>query len=102
MTARTMLAACVAVAAGVAIAFVDSRQGHDATAITIGLLVVAAGAAAIMAGRWPVLWGALVGIWVPLMELPQGGSTGSLAALAFAVAGALAASMLARRDVMSA
>jgi len=92
-TGRRGLGALFAVVAGVAIAWVDSRPGFDATAITVLALVIAAAVGVVIAGARGVgpalLIGVLVGAWIPLLEL--GGSPGaaSLAALGFAVTGAL-------------
>jgi hypothetical protein len=74
--------------AGGAIAFLDSRPGWDDTGITVGLLLLAAGAAAFASGRRPWLWAVLVGAWTPGVEMATGGSVASLAALAFASLGA--------------
>jgi hypothetical protein len=86
----------VAVMAGVAIGYVDSRPGWDDTGITAGLLIVAAGAVAAVSGRRPWLWAILVGAWTPLIEIPTGGSPASFAALLFAAVGALAGWLVGR------
>ena len=86
---RDRLLTGVAVVAGLAIAYVDSRPGWDDTGITAGLLILAAGTAAVVSGRRPWLWAILVGAWTPLIEIATGGSPASLAALIFATAGAL-------------
>jgi hypothetical protein len=96
MQTREAVLIVAAAAAGAAIGFVDSRPGWDDTAITAGLLVLAAGTAAMVAGRRPWLWALLVGGWTPLLELPAGKSSASLAALGFAAVGALAGWFVAR------
>jgi hypothetical protein len=80
----------VAVVAGLAIGYIDSRPGWDDTGITVGLLIAAAGAAAAVSGRRPWLWALLVGGGTPLIEILTGGSLASLAALVFAAVGSLA------------
>jgi len=83
----------VAVGSGIAIAWMDSRPGFDATGVTVVALVVAAGVAVVIARArslpFAALLGGLVGIWVPILEL--GGSAGGapLAAPLFSIVGAL-------------
>jgi hypothetical protein len=72
----------------VAIAYLDSRPGYDDTGVTAVALIALAAVAAAIAGTRPWLWAILVGVWTPVLEIPAGGSTGSLLALAFAGAGA--------------
>jgi hypothetical protein len=90
----------MAVGSGIAIAWMDSRPGFDATGVTVVSLVVAAGLAVVIASARSLpfagLLGVLVGIWVPILEL--GGSAGGapLAALVFSVAGALGGAAAAR------
>ena len=86
----------LAVVGGLAIGFVDSRPGWDDTGITAGLLILAAGAAAIVSGRRPWLWALLLGAGTPLLEIPTGGSLASLAALVLAAVGALAGWLVSR------
>jgi hypothetical protein len=88
MRSRELPLIVVAAGIGAAIAFVDSRPGWDDTGITVGLLVVAAGAVAAVSGRRPWVWALLVGAWTPAVEIATGGSAASLAALGFAAAGA--------------
>jgi hypothetical protein len=87
---RTRQVALIVVAGitGAAIAFVDSRPGWDDTGVTVGLLVLAAGGAALASGRRPWLWALLVGAWTPALEIATGGSVASLVALVFASVGA--------------
>jgi hypothetical protein len=87
---REVVLGIVALAAGLAIAVLDSRPGWDDTGITAVLLAVAAGLVAAASGRRPWLWAILVGIWVPVVEIPATGGTGPILALAFAGIGALA------------
>jgi hypothetical protein len=85
---RTILASALAVLAGTAVAFMDSRPGFDDTGVTAVALFGAAALTAAIGGRRPLLFALLVGVWTPLVEIPAGGSTGSLLALVFAAAGA--------------
>lgn len=88
---REALLVPLACGAGLAIGYLNSRPGWDATGITAGLLILAAGVITALAGRRPWLWPILVGIWTPLLEMGGGGAAAasSLAALAFAALGGL-------------
>ncbi|MDQ2933503.1 MAG: hypothetical protein M3R49_00725 [Chloroflexota bacterium] len=86
---REPLLAVVAVALGVAIAWVDSRPSWDDTAITAISLLGAAAIIAAVSGRRPLVWAVLVGAWTPMLEIPASGDPASLLALGFAVAGSL-------------
>ncbi|HEX5240056.1 MAG TPA: hypothetical protein VFW20_03575 [Candidatus Limnocylindrales bacterium] len=77
-----------AVAAGLVIAWLDSRPSWDDTGITVGLLFVASAAAAFVAGRRPWLWALLVGGPLPLIEIAMDGTLASLIALTFGAVGA--------------
>ncbi len=81
-------AAAVAVIGGLLIAYLDSRPGFDDTGVTAVLVITVAAVAAAIGGTRPWLWAILVGGWTPLVEIAEGGSTGSLLALVFAGAGA--------------
>ena len=85
-----------ATAIGLAIGYVDSQPTWDDTGITLSLLLLTSAMAAGLSGRRPLLWGLLIGVWIPLFEL--GGATGpaSLTGLAVAVVGALAGWALVR------
>jgi hypothetical protein len=85
---RDVIAAALAVVAGLGIAWLDTGPGWDDTGITAGLLVLTAGLAAGVSGRRPWLWALLVGLPTPLVELAGGGDVASLAAIALAAAGA--------------
>ncbi len=79
---------------GLAIGWVDSRPGYDATGLTaVALLVAGAAFALLTPARW-WLAGLLVGVWVPLLER----SAAPLAAVAFALAGASAGRLLHDRE----
>jgi hypothetical protein len=88
MAVRTTVLVVVALAAGIAIALVDSSPGWDSTGITAGLLVIAAAVTAGIARRRPWLWALLVGLPTPILEIARFGNSGSLLALAFAAVGA--------------
>jgi hypothetical protein len=93
---RELVALGLAMGSGLAIAVLDSRPGWDDTAITAALLLLASFVSAALSGRRPWLWALLVGAWVPLVEIPGSGQSGSLGALLFAAIGALAGYGLAR------
>ncbi|MEO8470313.1 MAG: hypothetical protein ABI573_11690 [Chloroflexota bacterium] len=85
---RDVLAAVVAVAFGLAIAWIDSRPGFDATGITAGALFVAGGVATFLSRRRPWLWALAAGIWVPMFEIHDASMPAPLAALLLAGVGA--------------
>jgi hypothetical protein len=87
---REPFLAVLAVAAGSAIAVVDSRPGWDDTGVSVVLLAFASFGIAAAAGRRPWLWALLVGAWTPLLEIPAQGGSGPLAALVVATLGAYA------------
>ena len=99
-SARRWLGAAFAVAAGIAIAWFDARPGFDAVGITVVALVLAAAVAVLIAGartvRLTVQLGLLVGVWVPILELPGSAGAASLAAVGFALAGAAASALVVR------
>jgi hypothetical protein len=92
---RPVVGTLFAAGAGLAIAVVDSRPGFDAVGLTVVALIAAAAIAVVLAGArrlTPAAFlGLIVGIWVPLLELPGSAGPASLAAVAFAIAGALGA-----------
>lgn len=87
---RELGAAAVAVGLGLVIAYMDSRPGFDATAITVGSLAGTAAVAAYLSRRRPWLWALATGIWVPLFEIRDASMLAPLVALVFAGAGAIA------------
>jgi hypothetical protein len=88
----------LAAAAGLVIAWVDSRPGWDDAGITAGMIFLAAALfGALRSSRAPV-WALAVGIWVPLFGIVLHRNFGSLLALAVAFIGAYAG-VLTRRFV---
>ena len=85
---RDLIAAVVAIGLGLAIAWMDSRPGFDATAITAGSLLVTGGIAAFISRRRPWLWALAAGAWVPVFEIRDAAMLAPLAALVFAGVGA--------------
>jgi hypothetical protein len=85
---RLVAGIAIAVVAGIAIGYMDSRPGWDDTGITAISLVLAGGIAASVAGRLPWMMAIATGMWVPLLELNSLASGGPLAALVFAAIGA--------------
>jgi len=85
---REIVLAAAAVAAGLAIALLDSRPGWDDAGITAVLLFATAFSVAAVARRRPWLWALLVGGWTPLLEVTTMGAAGSLIALVIAALGA--------------
>jgi hypothetical protein len=85
-----VLSLVVAVVAGIAIAYVDSRPGWDSNGITAGLLAIAALIAVLVEGSGRAVRVAaiavLVGIWIPIFEIAAPGS--KLLAFVFSAVGA--------------
>jgi len=93
MTAlRALVAAIVAIVAGLLIAVLDSQPGFDDTGVTAVGLAIAAFAAVMIDGSGRPLRVAMlavmVGIWIPLAEIALPGAFAPLLALVFAAAGA--------------
>jgi len=86
-TIRELTIAAVAVVAGLAIAWVDSRPTWDDTGVTAGALLLAAAFAAGAGLRW---WGAALLVAAPILlaELRSAGA-GVSVSLAFTAAGSL-------------
>lgn len=78
----------LAIAAGAAIAWIDTSPGWDDAGVTAGLLVLAAFLVGVVDGRRPWLWTLLVGAPVPIFEIATTGSTASIVGLFFAAIGA--------------
>jgi hypothetical protein len=98
-----MLLVC-AVAAGLAIAWVDSRPTWDDAGVTAFSMVIAAAILALISPGRPWLWALGVGIWIPLHTLVRTASPGAVAMfvlLIFPFAGAYAG-MAARRMLATA
>ena len=89
----------LAIAAGLAIAYVDSRPHWDDTGITVFSMVIAAGICGLVAPRKPWLWAIGVGIWIPAHTMARTLAPGSvvmLVLLAFPLAGAYAGALVRR------
>jgi len=89
-TAGQATLTAAAIALGVVIAAVDSRPTWDDSGITAAVLVLAAATVAAIDGRRPWLWAALIGLPLPLIEVPATSSTASAVALLFTAIGAAA------------
>jgi hypothetical protein len=86
----TRLAGTIAIVAGLVIGYLDSRPGWDDTAITAVALALAAGLVTTIDPRRWLLWTAIVGGPIVLLEVPPSGSPAPMAALVFAGVGAAA------------
>ncbi len=86
----------VALLVGLALGWIDSRPGFDATGITVVALLAGSAAISAWSPRHAWRWALALGGFVPLFELSQGGSPASLVALGFAGAGALVGAALGR------
>jgi hypothetical protein len=84
----------LAIALGLAIAWVDSRPHWDDSGITAGMLLLTAGVLGLIGPRRPWLWALGIGVWIPLHQVIQaptmGNVLGGLVILAFPMAGAFA------------
>ncbi|HEY8869153.1 MAG TPA: hypothetical protein VIM30_07150 [Candidatus Limnocylindrales bacterium] len=89
-------ALAISVTAGIGIAYVDSRPGFDATGLTVAALFLVAALASAVGRRRPWLWALLVGLWVPLFEVPTSRSAAPFAALVIAGCGAAVGHLLGR------
>src|SRR5690349_7284256 len=83
-------------AAGLGLAYVDSRPSWDDTGVMAGALLLVAFLLGAVAPRRPWATALAVGIWIPLFGILGSRNYGSLLALAFAFAGAYAGSLLRR------
>ena len=87
-------------AAGVALAWIDTRPGFDDTGVLIGLLILAGIGAVVFAGApstgrgW--LLGVLVGGPTPILEIRNGGQAAAVVALVVALAATLLGSLVLR------
>ncbi|MBI2780458.1 MAG: hypothetical protein HYX55_01520 [Chloroflexi bacterium] len=97
---RPPLAFGLALVAGLVLMFMDTRPAFDDTAITVVGLVGAAFLAVVIDGsadlRRALALALLVGIWIPIVEIALSGTFGSVMALVFAGAGAVAGLLVAR------
>jgi hypothetical protein len=84
----------LAVALGLAIAWIDARPHWDDDGIIAGMLLLSAGVLGLVGPRRPWLWALGIGLWVPLnlvVHNPSLGNVlGSCVILAFPMAGAFA------------
>jgi hypothetical protein len=80
----------IALAAGLAIAFIDSRPAWDDTALTVAALLVAGGIIGLLARRRPWLYALLLGAWLPLWEGFTSRNFSILVVLVFPFAGVYA------------
>lgn len=85
--------AVLAIIAGLAIAWADSRPTWDDTGLTAAAVFLASAFFAAALRRQPWLWALAIGVWVPLFGILGSGSAGSLIALAIAFFGAYAGAL---------
>jgi hypothetical protein len=87
-----LISIVLAVAAGLGIAYLDSRPGYDDTGVTAAALAIAALVAVLIEGSGRALRVAalavLVGIWIPIFEIAAPGTYGPLLAFVFSAVGA--------------
>ena len=97
---RPGLAFGLALVAGVLLMYMDTQPAFDDTAITVLGLIGAAFLAVVIDGsadlRRALALALLVGIWIPIIEIALPGTFGSVMALVFAGAGALAGLLVTR------
>ena len=83
--------AALAVLSGLAIAWLDSRQGWDDTGISAGVILLTSGVFTAIRPAYPWLWALAVGSWIPILGIASSQNYGSLLALAVAFLGAYGA-----------
>jgi hypothetical protein len=90
---RFALAAVAAAAAGIGLAWIDTRPGFDDTGVLVGLLLAGAVLAVLVDGSGSMIRAAivagLIGVPTPTLELAGGGQAASLIALVVTLAAAL-------------
>ncbi len=59
----------VAAAIGILIAYVDSRPTWDDAGVTAGALLLGAALVGLFIQRHPWVYGILIGIWIPLVQI---------------------------------
>jgi len=91
---KIMIILLFAVGLGGSIAYVDSRPTWDDTGITALALFLVAAAFGFASPRRAWVWGLALGIWIPLLGILRTGNYGSVLALLFAFAGAMAGMLL--------
>lgn len=92
-TRNEVVSLLVALAIGLALAWVDARPNFDDTAILVGLLLIGALLAGALLARVPWLAALAVGLWIALRGIPSG-NWPSLIALAVAFVGAYGGALL--------
>lgn len=94
---RFLLLITVALAAGCAIAWVDSRPNWDDAGISAGMVfVVTALLSAVMPAR-AAFFALAVGAWIPALAIAREGAGANLLALAIAFAGAFVGAYFGRQ-----
>lgn len=68
----------VAVALGIAIAYVDSRPKWDDAGITAFSMLLSAGVLGLIGPQRPWLWALGIGIWIPFHGIARAPTLGSL------------------------
>jgi hypothetical protein len=97
---RFALAAIAAAAAGIGLAWIDTRPGFDDTGVLVGLLLAAAVLVVLIDGTGSIvratLFAGLIGAPTPALELSSGGQAASLVALGVTLAAAVATAAVLR------
>ena len=89
----------LALALGIAIAYVDSSPGWDDTGVSAAAMLGVSGAFGLLHPARPWLWALVVGAWIPAFGIIREFNYPSLIALAFSFAGAYAGAVLRRKFV---
>lgn len=96
---QSLILAAMALATGVAIAWVDTRPGWDDTGVTAGALLLAAGVVAFLGLRW---WWAALLVALPILVAEfRGGGLVLLAVSMFTIAGATLGALAGRISLHS-
>ena len=103
---RSVLGAAAALAAGIGLAWLDTRPGFDDSGVLVALLVLAGIGVVILAGSPSVglalVLGVLVGGPTPIVEVVNGGQVASVVALVVALGATLITSFIVRVTVRDA
>jgi hypothetical protein len=84
------LALTIALAFGLALAYVDSRPNWDDTGVLAAALLIGSGLFGALRPRTPWLWALAIGLWIPAVNIIRTQNVGSMLALGLAFVGAYA------------
>jgi hypothetical protein len=89
----------LALALGLAIAYIDSSPGWDDTGVSAAAVLGTSGLFGLLYPARPWLWALAVGVWIPASGIVREFNYASLLALVFSFAGAYAGAVVRRTFV---